>query len=98
MIQKIYEVDPLICPKCRGGMRIISFIEDPSVIRVILEHLGLWLARTRTPPKIHGPPVCTRGSDRLTAPSSPDDVSQIPPHDDHFYGDPQYTWDDYIEA
>jgi hypothetical protein len=98
LIQKIYEVDPLICPKCRGVMRIISFIEDPSVIRVILEHLGLWLARTRTPPKIHGPPVCTRGSDRLTAPSSPDDVSQIPPHDDHFYGDHQYTWDDYIEA
>jgi hypothetical protein len=24
LIQKIYEVDPLICPKCRGSMRIIS--------------------------------------------------------------------------
>ena len=24
LIQKIYEVDPLICPKCRGNMRIIS--------------------------------------------------------------------------
>ena len=23
-------------------------------------------------------------------------VSQIPLHDDHFYGDPQYAWDDYI--
>ena len=22
MIQKIYEVDPLVCPKCRGAMRI----------------------------------------------------------------------------
>jgi len=28
-----YEVDPLICPKCQGVMRIISSIEDPSVIR-----------------------------------------------------------------
>ena len=38
LIQKIYEVDPLVCPKCRGIMRIISFIEDPSVIRAILSH------------------------------------------------------------
>lgn len=28
LIQKIYEVDPLICPKCRGPMKIIAFIED----------------------------------------------------------------------
>jgi len=41
LIRKIYEVDPLICPKCQGTMRIISFIEDPSVIQAILEHLGL---------------------------------------------------------
>ena len=53
LIQKIYEVDPLVCPKCQGAMRIISFIEDPSVIRDILNHLGLWLARARPPPKAH---------------------------------------------
>jgi hypothetical protein len=47
LIQKIYEVDPLVCPKCQGSIRIISFIEDPSVIRDILNHLGLWLARAR---------------------------------------------------
>jgi hypothetical protein len=28
LIQKIYEVDPLTCPKCQGGMKTISFIED----------------------------------------------------------------------
>ena len=28
LIKKIYEVDPLICPKCGGQMRIIAFIED----------------------------------------------------------------------
>ena len=50
LIQKIYEVDPLVCPKCKGTMRIISFIEDPSVIREILTHLGLWLVRSRPPP------------------------------------------------
>ena len=25
LIKKIYEVDPLICPKCKGQMRIIAF-------------------------------------------------------------------------
>ncbi len=31
LIQKTYEVDPLVCPKCFGAMRIISFIEDPPI-------------------------------------------------------------------
>jgi hypothetical protein len=56
LIRKIYEVDPLVCPKCKGAMRIISSIEDPSVIRSILAHLGLWLTRARPPPKAHAPP------------------------------------------
>jgi hypothetical protein len=98
LIQKIYAVDPLVCPKCRGTMRIISFIEDPSVIRAILEHLGLWLARARPPPKIHDPPVCIHNAGRSSATSIADDVSQILPHNDHFYGDPQYSWEDYIQA
>ncbi len=98
LIQKIYEVDPLICPKCQGAMRVISSIEDPSVIRDILEHLGLWLARARPPPRIHDPPVCMHGAGRSAAPYISDDVSpQIPVHD-NTYGDPQYSWDDYIEA
>ena len=75
--QKIYEVDPLACPKCQGAMLVIGSIEDPSVIRTILEHLGLWLARARPPPRIHDPPFY--GTGRSAAPSSADDVSQIPP-------------------
>jgi hypothetical protein len=33
MIQKIYEVDSLTCPKCRGKMQVAAFIEDPDVVR-----------------------------------------------------------------
>ena len=40
--QKVWEVDPLTCPRCGSEMRIISLIQDPDVIRRILEHLGLW--------------------------------------------------------
>jgi hypothetical protein len=32
LIQKLYEVDPLLCPKCWGTMKIISFIEDLDII------------------------------------------------------------------
>ncbi len=31
-IRKVYETDPLVCPKCSGEMRIISFIDQPEVI------------------------------------------------------------------
>ncbi len=41
-IQKVYETDPLVCPKCQGEMRTISFIDQPEVIKKILRHLGLW--------------------------------------------------------
>jgi hypothetical protein len=52
LIRKVYEDDPLECPKCKGPMRVIALIEDPGVIRRILEHLKLWapLATERSLP------------------------------------------------
>ncbi len=41
-IRKVYETDPLVCAKCSGEMRIISFIDQGAVIKKILQHLGLW--------------------------------------------------------
>ena len=32
LIQKVYELDPLVCPKCQGEMIIIAFIEQPHII------------------------------------------------------------------
>ena len=99
LIQKIYEVDPLVCPKCQGAMRIISSIEDPSVIRDILKHLGIWLVRSRPPPKTHDPPVCIHETARLAAPYIMDDLyCQLPLNDDHLYSDPEYSCDQYIQA
>jgi predicted TIM-barrel fold metal-dependent hydrolase len=59
LIQKIYEVDPLLCPNCHGVMRIIAFIEAPPVIRIILSHLGLWETRNHGPPKSLADPIPT---------------------------------------
>jgi Putative transposase len=50
LIKKILEVDPLICSKCQGVMKIISFIENPPVIHRILAHLDLWDVPKRSPP------------------------------------------------
>ena len=33
LIQKIYHVNPLLCPKCSGSMRIISLIDDSEIIK-----------------------------------------------------------------
>jgi hypothetical protein len=41
LIRKVYEVDPLLCPRCGGTMTVIAVIEQPRGIRQILEHLGL---------------------------------------------------------
>jgi len=56
LIQRIYEVDPLTCPKCQGPMRIISFIQDQEVMEKILKHLGLWFVKLKIPPRANAPP------------------------------------------
>jgi len=50
LITQVYEVDPLVCPRCAGSMRIIAFIEQPAVIEKILRHLALWPAPAHSPP------------------------------------------------
>jgi hypothetical protein len=73
LIQKIYEIDPLVCPRCQGEMRIIAFIEFPHIIKRILEHLGLWLTHN------HDPPAPAETTTQLIY---DDEYSQIPPYDD----------------
>ena len=51
-IYRVYEVDPLVCPRCGAEMRVIAVIHDAGVIRQILEHLKLWNPR----PAQRGPP------------------------------------------
>ena len=51
LIKLVYEVDPLICPKCGGTMKIVSFIEEREVIRRILRHCSLWKEPPEKVPK-----------------------------------------------
>ena len=41
MIQKVYEIDPLLCPFCGGEVKILSFIIKPKTIKKILDAMDL---------------------------------------------------------
>ena len=47
LIKKVWEADPLLCPRCSHEMRIVSLIDDRAVIELILRHLGLWAQGVR---------------------------------------------------
>jgi hypothetical protein len=61
MIRRVYEVDPLVCPRCGGEMRVVGFITEPSLIKPILDHLRKHEKVSRPPP--HTPqPVASPAS------------------------------------
>ncbi len=39
LIAQVYEVDPLVCPRCSAPMRILAIITEPEEVRKILRHL-----------------------------------------------------------
>jgi hypothetical protein len=40
LLARIYEINPLVCPRCGGEMRIIAFVTEQDPIRRILRHIG----------------------------------------------------------
>ncbi len=46
LLRKVWEIDPLLCPKCGGAMRVLAVINDQDVVRKILDHLHLWQGLT----------------------------------------------------
>ena len=76
LLARIYEVFPLLCPRCGGEMQIIAFITDANAVREILIHLGEptsppRIMPTRTPPpwQMQG---ATLGDDDSEAKSAPE--------------------------
>ena len=47
LITKVYEIDPLVCPRCGSEMKLIAVITDPAEVGKILRHL---LKISRAPP------------------------------------------------
>ena len=90
LIQKIYEVDPLTCPKCSGKMKVISVIEDEDVIKKILKHLGLWDVKVYPPSFWRArPPPRTTALPKVPEYSIDYTDSQLPVSDKWLYVDPE---------
>ncbi len=53
LIRRVYEVDPLVCPRCGGEMKVVGFITEPAAIKRILDHLRTRGKVSRPPP--HAP-------------------------------------------
>lgn len=41
LLQRVFAVDVLECPRCAGRLELVAFINEPAVARKILDHLGL---------------------------------------------------------
>jgi len=52
----VYEIDPMVCPKCGGQMRVIALIQEPAVIDKIVRHLRAKGRDARAGPWATGPP------------------------------------------
>jgi hypothetical protein len=50
LIRKVYEVDPLICPRCGGRMRVVAFLTEYAVVDRIIRHLELTFTAEKPPP------------------------------------------------
>jgi transposase len=50
MIRKVYEVDPMRCPKCGGSMKVVALITDYAAVDRIIDHLKLTFVAEKPPP------------------------------------------------
>jgi len=75
LLQRVFEVDALRCPRCGSTMRLIAAIEDPTVARRILECLKL---------PARAPPPEPAAADNLDEEQAEDDWlrDQSPVHDE----------------
>ncbi|MDY6853230.1 MAG: hypothetical protein SWO11_00770 [Thermodesulfobacteriota bacterium] len=65
-------------------MKILSFIEDPEIIKKILKHLDLWNLKSKPLPRVNAPP-------NKKEPHLDYSDSQLPPSYDYLYGDDHYS-------
>jgi len=109
LIQRIYQADPLLCPKCGGTMKIIAFIEarQGDLVRSVLEHCGLWKdpppAREKPPrspprsarqPRVHKPGCSMPQADAgVSYEVDPDYIEHARHEASDEHGQPDLPWD-----
>ena len=78
LLQRVFRVDVLECPRCGGRMRILAAIHQPAVARRILACLGL---PARAPPLAPAPPLAFDTSEHVPEPTDFESFDQTPPGD-----------------
>jgi len=68
LLRRIYEVDPLTCPRCAALMHIVAVITDPAVISRILVHRARSVERAQ---RSRSPPPARRRSSALATGGPP---------------------------
>jgi len=86
LIKKVWEIDPLECPRCGREMKMIALIDDRAVIERILRSLGLWSVNLQ-PAVINmhvtGPPEYKSGAGQDDAEPIWDYASEADPFPDY---------------
>ena len=59
LLQKVYEVDPFVCPKCQGKMSVVAIIENPKELSKIID----WVRQQEKEPQLT---VCARSPPEVT--------------------------------
>ena len=79
LLQRVFGIDALRCPRCGARMRLLAAIEDPVVARKILECLDL---PARAPPLDTATNPPTRGETDSRDAAHAWDFDQTPPDED----------------
>jgi len=61
LLRPVHDIDPLCCPKCGAGLRMIALIMDPGELRTFLRSISLpfeapVVVRARFPTLFEQPP------------------------------------------
>jgi len=59
LLRKVFQLDPLLCPRSGGKPKIVSVITGPRVVDRILKHLKSEACRARDPFEPRAPPQAT---------------------------------------
>ena len=71
LLQKVFAIDVLECPRCAGRLQLVAYIADGGVAKRILDHLGM---RSQAPPLGRTP-----SPDELTMVDAPPDYDVADP-------------------
>lgn len=81
LIHKVFEINPLLCPKCRKEMKIVAFITDFHETKKILKHIG---EETQRAPPLSITTISVKEPDNCYG-------DYIPP-DDVYFRDKEYAY------